>query len=68
MAARNAGFAEGSLDTEIDRPEDAGNAELVLGKGGETYGVRPDLTWARGPDGAPTVTDVAVREVVSEES
>jgi hypothetical protein len=123
------GFVGESLDHEIDRLEDAENAELVLGEsqgervplrvslhtgpdgldvevvavrsgkgteemnqfadgargrvarrfaqgetatleldGGETYDVRPDVTWARGSQGAPTVTDVAIREVVFEES
>jgi hypothetical protein len=34
---------------------------------GETYDVRGELSWAPGPDGAPTVTDVTVRDVVFED-
>ena len=61
-------FADGARGRVARRFAEGETATLELDAGGETYDVRPDLTWARGPDGAPTVTDVAVREVVFEES
>jgi|GEM_PF-982189 len=40
-----------------------GTATLSFG-GGEDYEVAPALTWSHGDDGAPTVTDVEIEEVV----
>ena len=61
-------FADGARGRVARRFAQGETATLELDAGGETYDVRPDITWARGPDGSPTVTDVAVREVVFEES
>ncbi|WP_232686182.1 hypothetical protein [Halobacterium zhouii] len=61
-------FADGARGRVARRFAQGETATLELDAGEETYDVRPELTWARGPDGAPTVTDVAVREVVFEES
>lgn len=60
-------FADGARADVARRFAEGETATLELAGGGEAYDVRPDLTWARGQDGTPTVTDVAVREVVFED-
>lgn len=60
-------FADGARGRVARRFADGETATLELDGGGETYEVRPDLTWARGPDDTPMVTDVTIREVVFEE-
>jgi hypothetical protein len=60
-------FADGARADVARRFAAGETATLALEAGSETYDVRPDLSWARGPDGTPRVTDVAVREVVFEE-
>jgi hypothetical protein len=60
-------FADGARADVARRFASGETVGLELHGGEETYDVRPELTWARGPDGAPTVTDVAVREVVFED-
>ncbi|WP_336036476.1 hypothetical protein [Halobacterium yunchengense] len=57
-------FADGARADVARRFAEGDTATLELDSGGETYDVRPELSWSRGPDGTPTVTDVAVREVV----
>ncbi|WP_232702667.1 hypothetical protein [Halobacterium wangiae] len=59
-------FGDGARADVARRFAEGETATLELEGGGELYDVRPDLTWARGQDGTPTVTDVAVREVVFE--
>lgn len=60
-------FDGGARATVAQRFATGETAQLELGDGGESYDVRPDLTWARGPDGTPVVADVAIREVRFEE-
>ena len=60
-------FADGARADVARRFAEGETATLELEGGGEAYDVRPDLTWARGHDGTPTVTDVAVRAVVFED-
>ncbi|MXR21858.1 hypothetical protein, partial [Halobacterium bonnevillei] len=57
-------FADGARADVARRFAEGETATLELDAGSETYDVRPDLSWARGPDGTPEVTDVAVRDVV----
>lgn len=57
-------FADGARAAVAERFAAGEPVALELDGGEETYRVRPDLTWARGDDGTPTVTDVEVREVV----
>lgn len=59
-------FVDGARARVAERFARGETARLELDAGDETYDVRPELTWARGPDGAPTVTDVVVGEVVFE--
>ncbi|MFB6198505.1 MAG: hypothetical protein ABEI52_09615, partial [Halobacteriaceae archaeon] len=60
-------FSDGAR-AEVTRQFAKGQtATLELDNGDETYDVKPDLTWARGSDGTPTVTDVVIREVIFEE-
>jgi hypothetical protein len=60
-------FADGARAAVARRFAQGETATLELAGGEETYDVRPELEWARGDDGTPAVTDVAVREVVFEE-
>ena len=60
-------FDDGARADVARRFAQGETATLELDAGDETYDVRPDLEWARGPDGTPTVTDVTVREVVFED-
>jgi hypothetical protein len=60
-------FADGARADVAKRFAAGDTATLELAAGGERYDVRPELEWARGSDGTPTVTDVAVTEVVFEE-
>lgn len=60
-------FVDGARARVAEQFARGETARLELDKSGETYDVRPDLTWARGPDGTPTVADVAIGEVVFEE-
>lgn len=60
-------FAEGARADVAERFAAAEAVALELDDGKEAYRVRPELTWARGEDGTPTVTDVEVREVVFED-
>jgi hypothetical protein len=60
-------FADGARADVARRFAAGDTATLELAAGSETYDVRPELEWARGSDGTPTVTDVAVTEVVFEE-
>lgn len=60
-------FGDGARADVARRFAQGETATLELAGGGETYDVRPDLTWARGPDGTPSVTDAAIRDVVFEE-
>ncbi|MFB6072950.1 MAG: hypothetical protein ABEJ88_08280 [Halobacterium sp.] len=60
-------FGGGARADVAERFAAGETATLELDAGGEAYDVRPDLTWARGSDGTPTVTDVTVRDVVFEE-
>jgi len=57
-------FAGGSRAAVARRFARGETVTLELADGEETYDVRPDLEWARGDDGTPAVTAVAVREVV----
>lgn len=60
-------FTDGARADVARRFAEGDTATLELVGGEEVYDVRPDLTWARGSDGTPTVTDVAVRDVVFED-
>ena len=60
-------FADGARAAVARRFARDETATLELAGGEETYDVRPELEWARGDDGTPAVTAVAVREVVFEE-
>ncbi|MDH5019485.1 hypothetical protein [Halobacterium rubrum] len=60
-------FADGARATVARRFARGETATLELAGGEETYDVRPELEWARGDDGTPSVTDVSVRDVVFEE-
>ena len=57
-------FADGARTDVARRFAEGETATLEVDAGSEAYDVRPDLSWARGPDGTPEVTDVAVRDVV----
>jgi len=58
----------GGARADVARRFAAGEtARLELDAGDEAYDVRPEMEWARGSDGTPTVTDVTVTEVVFEE-
>jgi len=59
-------FADGARATVARRFARGETATLELAGGEETYDVHPELEWARGDDGTPAVTGVAVREVVFE--
>lgn len=61
-------FVDGARARVAERFARGETARLELDESGETYDVRPNLTWARGPDGSPTVTDVVIGEVVFTES
>ena len=60
-------FADGARADVAGRFAAGETATLELEAGSEIYDVRPDLSWARGPEGTPRVTDVTVRDVVFEE-
>jgi hypothetical protein len=60
-------FAEGARADVAERFAGGDTVILELADGEEIYRVRPELTWARGEDGTPTVEDVAIREVVFED-
>jgi hypothetical protein len=60
-------FADGARADVAERFAGGDAVPLRLDGGQETYRVRPNLTWGRGEDGAPTVTDVEVSEVVFED-
>lgn len=60
-------FGDGARATVARRFARGETATLELADGGERYEVRPDLTWARGPDGTPVVADAAIRAVVFDE-
>ncbi|MFB6268850.1 MAG: hypothetical protein ABEH83_02840 [Halobacterium sp.] len=60
-------FADGARADVARRFAAGETATLELDAGNETYDVRPDVSWARGPDGTPRVTDVTVRDVVFDE-
>ncbi|MFC5972183.1 hypothetical protein ACFPYI_12655 [Halomarina salina] len=61
-------FGDGARAVVAKRLARGDTARLELADGDETYDVRPDLTWARGPDGVPVVADAAIRSVVFDES
>jgi hypothetical protein len=60
-------FADGARAEVAERFAGGQTVPLQLDGGQETYSVRPELTWGRGDDGTPTVTDVEIREVVFED-
>ena len=57
-------FEDGARADVARRFAEGDTATLEIEGSEETYEVRPELTWVRGHDGVPTVTDVAIREVV----
>ena len=57
-------FGDGARAAVAQRLARGDTARLELADGAESYEVRPDLTWARGPDGVPVVADAAIRSVV----
>lgn len=59
-------FADGARADVAKRFARGDTATLEMAAG-ETYDVRGELSWAPGPEGTPTVTDVAIREVVFED-
>lgn len=59
-------FADGSR-AEVARRFARGDTATLELAAGETYDVRGELSWAPGPEGTPTVTDVTIRDVVFED-
>jgi hypothetical protein len=60
-------FADGARAAVAERFATGETVALELDGGQETYLVRPELTWGRGEDGTPRVTDVEISEVVFED-
>jgi hypothetical protein len=59
-------FVDGAR-AEVAKRFARGDTATLEMAAGETYDVRGELSWAPGPDGAPTVTDVTIRDVVFED-
>ena len=59
-------FEDGARADVARRFAEGDTATLEIEGSEETYEVRPELTWVRGSEGAPRVTEVTIHEVVFE--